>query len=57
MGQLALAYAIALKYDVTVLGDNEDKAAIEALGGKFQELSSNGTKFNAVLICTATINN
>ena len=35
VGQLALAYAKAMQYDVTVLGDAEDKDAILALGGKF----------------------
>lgn len=54
-GQLALAYAKAMKYDTTVLGDAEDKQAIEALGGNFSELAANKSKYNVVLICTTSI--
>lgn len=56
MGQLALSFAKGLKYNnVTVLGDAEDKDAVESKGGKFQELSSNKAKFDAVLICTTLV--
>lgn len=55
MGQLAFSFAKAMKYDATVLGDAEDKSAIEALGGKFQEKSSNKASFNVVLICTPIV--
>jgi hypothetical protein len=39
MGQLALQYALALRLDVTVIGEAEDEEAVTKAGGKFIKLS------------------
>jgi D-arabinose 1-dehydrogenase-like Zn-dependent alcohol dehydrogenase len=58
MGQLALQYALALRLDVTVIGEAEDEEAVVKAGGKFIKLSEIGkskVKFAATLLCVREI--